>query len=312
MSSTDDHLCIGWDRERPGTPVDARDKGVRRVAVATDSTADLPPALASELGIAVVPCLIFWGQEELLDGVDVEPWAFYDRLLHSSELPRTAQPAIKSFVDAYRRLLEEERYESVVSIHVAGNLSGTVNAAWAAAQSLPDPSRIDVIDSGQVSMGMGWAVVRAARMAQAGATPQELGEAIRDLLPRLRAAALIDTLENLYKGGRISQITAAVGTALQIKPLILIRDGQIQIADRVRTRSRALQRLEALVRGWGPLVEVSVLHTGAQELAEHLAGKLSDLAPNGQLMVEPAGPALTVHLGLGAVGVCALAAADEK
>jgi DegV family protein with EDD domain len=218
---------------------------------------------------------------------------------------------MRSFVETYRRLLDEQGCEAVVSIHVAGNLSGTVNAAWAAAQSLPDPSRIDVIDSGQVSMGMGWAVVRAARMAQAGATSEELGEAVRDLLPRLRAAALIDTLENLYKGGRINQITATVGTALQIKPLISIRDGQLQIADRVRTRTRALQRLEALVRGWGPLAEVSVLHTGARELAEHLAGKLADLAPSGQLMVEPAGPALTVHIGLGAVGVCALAAAEK-
>lgn len=283
-----------------------------RVAVATDSTADLPPAVAAELNIAVIPCLIYWGQEELLDGVDVESWAFYDRLLHSSELPRTAQPAMNSFVDTYRRLLEEERCEAVISIHVTGNVSGTVNAAWAAAQGLSDPSRIDVIDSGQVSMGMGWAVIRAARMAQAGATLKELGQAVRDLLPRLRAAAMIDTLDNLYKGGRISQITAAVGTALQIKPLVSIRDGQIQVADRVRTRSRALQRLEALVRSWGPLAEVSVLHTGASELAEDLAGKLADLAPHSQLSVQAAGPALTVHLGLGAVGVCALAAADEK
>jgi DegV family protein with EDD domain len=282
-----------------------------RVGVATDSTADVPPALSSDLGIAVVPCLIFWGQEELLDGVEVGPWAFYDRLLHSTELPRTAQPSMNSFVEVYRRLLEEERCEAVVSIHVAGNLSGTVNAAWAAAQTLPDPTRIDVIDSGQVSMGMGWAVVQAAKMAKAGATQQELGEAIRNLLPRLRAAALIDTLENLYKGGRINQLTAAVGTVLQIKPLVSIRAGQIEVVDRVRTRSRALQRLEALVRTWGPLAEVAVLHTGAEELAEDLAGRLADGKSNGRPMTAPAGPALTTHLGLGAVGVCALVAAND-
>jgi len=281
-----------------------------RVGVVTDSTADLPPDLASELGIAVVPCLIFWGQEELLDGVDLEPWAFYDRLSQSSDLPRTAQPAMSSFVEAYQQLLDQEAYEAVVSIHVAGNLSGTVSAAWAAAQSLPDPSRIDVIDSGQVSMGMGWAVIRAARMARAGATREELGNAVRELLPRLRGAALIDSLENLYKGGRISQITAALGTVLQIKPLITIQGGQVQVVDRVRTRSRALQRLEALVRTWGPLAEVSVLHTGAQELAEDLGGRLADLAANGDLMIGPAGSALTAHLGLGAVGVCGLLASD--
>jgi DegV family protein with EDD domain len=277
-----------------------------RVGVATDSTADLPPALASELGIAVVPCLVFWGQEELLDGVDLSPWEFYDRLAQSAELPRTSQPAVKSFVDAYRQLLEVDRCDAVASIHVAGNLSGTVNAAWAAAQSLPDPSRVDVIDSGQVSMGLGWAVIRAAKIARAGATLEELGQAVRDLLPRLRAAAMIDNLENLHKGGRISQITAAVGTVLQIKPLISIQGGHLHVVDRVRTRSRALQRLEALVRTWGPLAEVSVLHTGAPELAEDLAGRLADLAAGSHLMVEPAGPALTTHLGLEAVGVCAL------
>lgn len=279
------------------------------VGIATDSTADLPLALAADLGIAVVPCLIFWEQEELLDGVDLQPWAFYDRLRQGSELPRTAQPAINSFVDVYRRLLEQEKREAVVSIHVAGNLSGTVNAAWSAANTLPDPSRVEVIDSGQVSMGMGWAVIRAAKLANAGATRKEIGDAVRGMLPRLRGAAMIDTLENLHKGGRISQVTAMVGTALQIKPLILIQDGQIRVVDRVRTRSRALERLESLVRTWGPLAEVSVLHTGAQDLADELAGRLSDLTAHDGLMIEPAGPALTTHLGLGAVGVCALAAA---
>jgi DegV family protein with EDD domain len=281
-----------------------------RVGIATDSTADVPPALAADLGIAVVPCLIYWGKEELLDGVDLGPWAFYDRLSRSPELPTTSQPALNSFVSVYRRLLEEEHCEAVLSIHVAGNLSGTVNAAWAAAQTLPEPSRVAVIDSGQVSMGLGWSVIRAARMARAGATHSELGDAVREMLPRLRGTALIDTLENLYKGGRISQITAAVGTVLQIKPLITIDSGQVQVVDRVRTRSRALQRLEALVRAWGPLAELAVLHTGAQALAEDLAAKLADLAPDGQLMIGPAGPALTTHLGLGAVGVCALVNAD--
>lgn len=279
-----------------------------RVRVATDSTADVPPALASDLGIAVVPCLVFWGQESFRDGVDLEPWAFYDRLRQSTELPRTAQPALNSFVNVYQRLLEEEQAQAVVSIHVAGNLSGTVNAAWAAAQNLPEPSRVEVIDSGQVSMGMGWAVIRAAKMAQAGATRVELVEAVKEMLPRLRAAAMIDTLENLYKGGRISQVTAVVGTALQIKPLITIQAGQVQVVDRVRTRARALKRLEALVRTWGSLAEVSVLHTGAEESAEDLVGMLRDLAPDGRVMVGPAGSALTAHLGLGAVGVCVLVA----
>jgi DegV family protein with EDD domain len=282
-----------------------------RVRIATDSTADVPPALASELDIAVVPCQVFFGHEVYLDGVDLQPEAFYERLGRSSELPRTSQPAVGRFVDTYRRLLEEGA-EAVVSIHVAGNYSGTINAAWAAAQTLHDPSRVEVIDSGQVSMGMGWAVVEAAKLAQSGATQAEVSQAVHGMLPRLRAAAVIDTLENLYKGGRISQVTATLGTVLQIKPLLTIQAGQVDVVAKVRTRSRALQRLGALVRSWGPLAAMAVLHTGAAELAQNLANSLHDLVPGQEMLVGPAGAALTTHLGLGAVGVLALVAPADS
>jgi DegV family protein with EDD domain len=246
-----------------------------------------------------------------LDGVDWAPEAFFEKLAHTPELPRTSQPRLSDFVDSYRRSLEVEGDESVISIHVAGNLSGTVNAAWAAAQTLPDPSRVEVIDSGQVSMGLGWAVIEAARLARAGATRAEISGAVRDMLPHLRAGAMIDTLENLYKGGRISQVTATLGSILQIKPLILIQSGKVRIVDRVRTRSKALLRVEAMVRGWGPVREAIVLHTGAENLARELAGLLRDLTPEGEMMVGPAGTALASHLGPGAVGVCALLAANR-
>jgi DegV family protein with EDD domain len=215
-------------------------------------------------------------------------------------------------VETYNRLLDSEGSEAVISIHVAGNLSGTVNAAWAAAQNLSDPTRIEVVDSGQVSMGTGWAVIEAARMAQAGSARSEVSRAVHEMLPRLRAAAMIDTLDNLYKGGRISQVTAALGTVLQVKPLISIQDGHVEIPERVRTRSRALKRLVAMVQGWGALARVAVLHAGAEELARELAAMIEYLAPESGVLIEPAGAALTTHLGLGAVGVCAVAAADKS
>jgi DegV family protein with EDD domain len=285
---------------------------MRQVRIATDSTADIPPSLLSELGIAVVPCQVFWGQEIYRDGVDLSPFAFYEKLARSSELPRTSQPLISQFVQTYQRLLQMEQGEAVVSIHVAGNLSGTLNAAWAAAQTLPEPSRVEVIDSGQVSMGMGWAVIEAAKLARRGATQGEVSQKVRAMLPRLRAAAMIDTLENLYKGGRINQVTAALGTVLQIKPLINIHNGYVEVVGKVRTRSKALGRLEAIVRGWGELTEVIVLHAGAENLAEELAGLLQDLAPARHLSIQPAGSALVTHLGLGAVGVCALVATGAE
>ena len=280
--------------------------------IATDSTADVPAALADDLGIAVIPCQVFWGEEVYRDGVDLAPRQFYEKLAQSVDLPKTSQPPVSRFVETYHRLLDTEGSEAVISIHVAGNLSGTVNAAWTAAQAQTDPSRIDVIDSGQVSMGMGWAVIVAARMAQAGSTRKEISRAVHGMLPRLRAAAMIDTLDNLYKGGRISQVTAALGTALQVKPLISIQSGHVEVTERVRTRSRALKRLVEMVRGWAPLAEVAVLHADAEELARELAAMLRDLAPYPEIMVEPAGLALTTHLGLGAVGVCAVQAGEAQ
>lgn len=279
-----------------------------RTRIVTDSTSDIPASLAAALDITVVPCVVYFEQEMFRDGVDLTPEAFFDILARADKLPRTSQPPVADFVTTYQRLLATEGCEGIVSIHVAGTLSGTLNAAWAAAQTLDDPPRVDVVDSGQLSMGLGLAVVEAARLAQTGATLVEVGDHTRATLPQVRTVALIDQLENLYKGGRISLISAALGSALQIKPLLQVRDGQVLVAERVRTRSRALKRLEALVRDWGPLAEMVVLYTGTPDLAQTLAERLNDLVPAERVMFGPAGPALTTHLGLGAVGVCALQA----
>jgi DegV family protein with EDD domain len=280
------------------------------VHIVTDSTADIPAALASELGIAIVPCQVYLGHEAYQDGVDLSPQAFFERLVRSSELPRTSQPPVSHFVATYHRLLNGDRGDAIVSIHVAAGLSGTLNAAWAAAQTLSDPARVEVIDSGQLSMGVGWAVIQAARMAQAGATAAEISRTVHALLPRLRTVAMLDTLENLYKGGRISQVSATLGTVLQIKPILGIQDGHVLVWGRVRTRARALTRLVAMVHDWQPLAAMAIMYTGTVELAQDLAATLMGIIPSNQMVVAPAGPAITTHLGLGALGVCALRA-DE-
>jgi DegV family protein with EDD domain len=284
---------------------------MKRVQIVTDSTSDVPATLASELNIVVVACQVFVGDEVYQDGVDLSPEEFFEKLARSSELPHTSQPPVGRFVETYRRLLAEEPDTEILSIHVAGNLSGTVNAAWAAAQMLPEPSRVEVIDSGQLSMGLGWAVIKAAQMARTAVERAEVSEGVKALLPCLRAAAMIDRLENLYKGGRISHISAVLGTALQIKPLLSVQEGQVSVWSKVRTRSRAMKELAARVHSWAPLTEIAVMHTGAVELAQNLVATLHGLVPAERVVVGPAGPALTAHLGLGAVGVLALKAAEE-
>ncbi|NLF13996.1 MAG: DegV family protein [Anaerolineaceae bacterium] len=281
-----------------------------RVQVVTDSTSDLPAELASALRISVVPCQLLWGEETYRDGVDIPPPEFFRRLATSRELPRTSQPPVSAFLQVYERLLNGEGAEAVVSVHVAGSLSGTVNAAWAASQCLATPGRVAVVDSGQVSMGLGWAAVEAARMAANGAGLAEVARATQELGPRLKTAAMIDSLDNLRKGGRINQFSALLGTALQIKPLVSLDSGQVSIWARVRSRSKALLALVERVRSWGPLAEVAVLHAGAEDLAQTLVARLQDLFAEREPCILPAGSALTSHLGLGAVGLCALVAGD--
>ena len=281
------------------------------VRIVTDSTSDLPAELASAFRISVVPCQLQWGDETYRDGVDIPPPDFFRRLASSHELPRTSQPPVSTFMEVYQRLLDEEGAEAVISIHVAGSLSGTLNAAWAAAQCLSTPDRVSVIDSGQVSMGLGWAVVEAARMAGNGAGQVEIAQGVQALQSRLKTVAMIDTLDNLRKGGRINLLPALLGTALQIRPLVSLESGEVTTWARVRTRSRAFQVLVDRVRSWGPLAELAVLHAGAEELGLALATQLRDLFVGREAGILPAGSALTSHLGLGAVGVCALVAGDS-
>jgi DegV family protein with EDD domain len=218
---------------------------------------------------------------------------------------------VQAFVETYRRLLEQEHCQSIFSIHVAGTLSGTLNAAWAAAQALADPAQVEIIDSGQVAMGLGWLVVIAARAARSGATRAQVGQAIRSAEPRLRTVAMIDTLENLYKGGRIRLFTAALGTALQIKPLVSLERGEITVWSRIRSRSKAFGALVNRLQEMGPFEELAVLHADAPDLAQILAGRLEQKRPSNGVLVLPAGAALVSHLGLGAVGACALLAQTE-
>jgi DegV family protein with EDD domain len=277
----------------------------------TDSTADIPASYATALGIGVVPCEVYLGEEVFQDGVDLAPEEFYQRVAEATGTLRTAQPPVRAFLELYQSLLDGEESVEIVSVHVAGNLSGTVNAAWAAAQMLPDPSVVHVVDSGQLSMGLGLGVIEAARLAQTGATAARIVADLQVLLSFLRTAAVLDTVENLYAGGRISQVSAALATALQIKPLLSVRDGEVSVWGRVRTRARALRRLVAYVREWGPLSEMAIMHTGAPDLAGELATSLRDLAPKEQPLILPAGAALTSHLGLRALGVCALVEAPD-
>jgi DegV family protein with EDD domain len=284
---------------------------VGAVRIVTDSNADIPPEIASRLGISVVPNYVYFGQEVVRDGFDMAPQAFFNRMAASSIPPRTTHPPVIEFLDAYQHALNGSGSDSVVSIHVASTLSGTINSAQAAAQMLPDPSQVEIIDSKQLSMALGWVVIQAAELARKGASRSEVVELVGSLLPRMRAIAIIDTLEHLVRGGRISHLSATLGTLLQIKPILTIQDGQALILDRVRTRARAMERLIGHVQTWGPMSDLVVMHARADEPARELAERLQASHPGRRILVAPLGAALTAHFGLGAVGACGPAATDR-
>lgn len=277
-----------------------------QVRVVSDSTADIPGDLVSQLGIAVVPCQVGFGQQTYRDGIDFTPTEFFAEMARNDKPPRTSGPTVAEFAETYRRLLEEDGAEQICSIHVAGTLSGTLNAAWAASQALPDPRRVQLVDSGLVSMGLGWVAVYAARMAQTGATLAEVAAAAQATARRVRVICMIDTLDNLRKGGRISVFSAALGSVLAIKPLVSIREGKLTVWGKVRSRSRALNALVSRAREWGALEAVAVLHAGAPDTLNDLAARLREFLPGQDMILAPAGSALSSHLGLGAAGVCAV------
>jgi DegV family protein with EDD domain len=276
-------------------------KVMGRVKVVTDSAADVPAELAQRLDIAILPCYVIFGSEVYRDGVDLSPREFYDKLATSPILPTTSQPPLGLFVETYQNLLRES--EGIVSIHIASTLSGVFNAARVAADAL-STAPIEVIDSQQLSMGGGWQVIVAAQAAQEGHTLAEVVSLVQDIRPHARAAVMLNSLEHVRRSGRISQVTALMGTALRVKPLLQIRTGEVTAIATVRTRGKARQRLVELVAAQGAFKELCVVHADAADAAQEVVGRLSTVYPTERLLICQAGAAVTTHLGLGAVGIC--------
>jgi DegV family protein with EDD domain len=272
-----------------------------KIKVVTDSAADIPSELAQRLDITVLPCYIIFGSEVYRDGVDLTPREFYDKLATSPILPTTSQPPLGLFVETYQNLLQKS--DGIVSIHIASTLSGIFNAARVAADALsPDP--IVVIDSQQLSMGAGWQVVMAAKAAQEGHTLAEIVSRVQAIRPRARAAAMLDNLERVKRSGRINRVTALMGTALRVKPLLQIVTGEVTASATVRTKGQALRRLAELIAAQGAFIELCVAHADAAGTAQEVVERLSGVHPRERLLICQAGAAVTTHLGLGAVGIC--------
>jgi DegV family protein with EDD domain len=275
---------------------------VSRVAIVTDSASDLPPGVAKAAGIEVVPLAVTFGREMFKAGIDLSTEQFWRRMTApEAPFPTTATSAPGDFKAAYERAFAGGA-DAVVSIHVASTLSGTMKAAEIARGMLPERD-IRLVDTGSASMGQGLLAQMATEMAARGATADEIAGVLEDRKKDLDLYVALDTLEYLKKGGRISGARAAIGTLLSVKPIITIRDGQVETADKPRTRGKARQRVIELLTQ-RPVERVAVLYTppaDGEAFCRELAARLPGLDGT-RMSVQPVGASVGPHLGPGCVG----------
>jgi DegV family protein with EDD domain len=274
------------------------------VKIVTDSTCDLPRDLVEQLEITVVPLAVFFGDEALLDGVDIDAKEFYVRQATSAVLPRTSQPSVDLFQVAYEELGQETN--EVVSIHLSSKLSGTLNAASVAREVVAHSVHVDLIDSYNVGLGLGLIVLEAATAAQAGASLADVVAVARRAMDRVSVHLAVDTLEFLQRGGRIGRARSLLGSVLSIKPILKVEDGEVAPFERVRTRSKAVERIFQIASNMPRAKAMFIAASGDTTTAEELIERLKPLLPHTDIRLGQLGPAVGVYTGPNALGVAAL------
>jgi DegV family protein with EDD domain len=282
-----------------------------KVAIVTDSSAYIPPELSKGLPIFIVPLLLLWDDQSLKDLVDISPDAFYERLKLSPTSPSTSQPAPVVFKEMYQSLLDKG-YD-ILSIHISSKLSGTMDSAIKAAEMFPG-KKIRTFDTFSTSMAMGFQILQAAKVAAKGGTLEEClsqAEAARD---KSGVLFVVKTLEYLRRGGRIGGAAAFLGTVMDLKPILELKDGKIEAVEKVRTMSKAVDRmldlLEEKVKKTGKPIHLAALYTDASEPAQILLERAVQRLGKESIVdsvLSPVSPAIGTHAGPGTMGLCYLA-----
>jgi len=278
-----------------------------KVMVVTDSTANVPPALLDGNPILVMPLQLIWGHRIYRDGIDISPKDFYVDLEKATIMPTTSQTTPEEFKRAYAELIEKG-YD-ILSIHISSKLSGTLDSAIQAKRAFPN-ARIELVDSLSTSMAMGFQVMAAARLAANGGTLQECQAVAEKAKEQTGVYFAVNTLEYLRRGGRIGGAAAFLGTALKLKPLLELRDGQIEAVERVRTLSKTLHRLLDLVeakvaQSEGP-VRLCAIHGNSLDEANQLLDKAVNRFGStlvAESLIADISPVIGTHAGPGALGL---------
>jgi fatty acid kinase fatty acid binding subunit len=271
------------------------------VRVVTDSTADLPRHLAQELGITVVPAHVLFGQETFRDRVDIDEDEFYRRLVAGPVHPTTSVPSPEDFAAAYRSLAKET--DEIVSVHISSKLSGTCESAAMGAQLAGGKCRIEVVDSKSMGMGLMLTAVAAGREAKSGSSLARVVEEVQRAALEIHNLAMADTLKYAVKGGRVGKAYGLLGTALRIRVLLGVRDGNVYVSGIAPTRARALESLYQFALSSPDVKEIAVGYATESGDAEALSRRLKTALPQALIYVARVGPAVGAHGGPGAMGI---------
>jgi DegV family protein with EDD domain len=275
------------------------------VRIVTDSTADLTREQQEAAGITVVPLNVHFGDQVFRDHVDLTADEFFRRLKASSQLPRTSQPSVGSFEEVFRSL--REKGDDIVAVHLSSKVSGTYNAALMAAKTV-GPEAIDVVDSLSTSMALGFMALEGARLAREGKDRTVIAERLRALVAKARVICVVDTLTYLERGGRIGKARALLGSLLNVKPILQLKDGEVVPLGRARGRPQALSRLVELLARDGRVSQLAIMHGAAAVDAEQLRERVASSYPGLDILLTEIGAVLGTHTGPGVIGFTYLVA----
>ncbi len=280
-----------------------------KVALVTDSTAYIPQELIEKYHITVTPQILIWGDETFEDGVDIQPEAFYQRLKNAKIMPTTSQVSIVNMQKAFSGLIEKG-YD-VLGIFISAKLSGTIQSAQQALEALGSAaSKVAIVDSNATAMAMGFQVLTVARAAADGASLADCVRLAEKAREHTGVYFAVDTLEFLHRGGRIGGAQRFLGSALNLKPILMLENGRIEAVDRVRTRTKALERLIELVaekvKDKSP-IRLATLHANAEQEAREVLQKASQQLQATETVFSEVSPVIGTHAGPGTIGLAYMA-----
>ncbi|MEL7625852.1 MAG: DegV family protein [Anaerolineaceae bacterium] len=277
---------------------------MNKVAIVTDSTVAIPPSIAEEQRLTIVPLSVNWDGQTFLDGIDIAPKEFYERLEHSKTMPTTSQPSAGAFAEVFQKLLDEGF--DILCMVISSKISGTYDSAIQGAEGFPK-DRLIVMNSLQASMPLAIMALMTSDAALKGASLLECKNLAADISDRIQTLFVVDTLEFLHRGGRIGAAARFLGTALNLKPILKLQNGAIQPLEKVRTFKKAIKRVfeiaESDLGKQGRIEFLGVLSANSPKLSEELVTEARERFKIKNEFVSEISPVVGTHTGPGTVGV---------